>query len=70
MLTHRSLRPEAGLIEMNGGTEEKDGEEEREEETRFFSYTNVDICLDCFILFLQLIKYGTYDIHFHIFQSC
>ena len=35
----RSLRPEVGLIEMNGGTEEKDGEEEREEETRFYSYT-------------------------------
>jgi len=26
-------RPEAGLMEMNGGTEVKDGEEEREEET-------------------------------------
>ena len=27
-------RSEAGVIEMNGGAESKDGEDEREEETR------------------------------------
>ena len=34
---HVSLRPEPGVIEMNGGTDAKDGEEEREEETRYSS---------------------------------
>ena len=30
-------RSEAGVIEMNGGAESKDGEDEREEETRHYS---------------------------------
>ena len=31
------FRSEAGVIEMNGGAESKDGEDEREEETRHYS---------------------------------
>ena len=31
------FRSEAGVIEMNGGAESKDGDDEREEETRHYS---------------------------------